>query len=440
MMTVSLTAVICNFNKKDFLKGCLDSLLATQSDSLSINVIVVDNASTDGSQQMIENEYGKQVTLIAKAENTGGAGGFATGMRAAVETGCDYVALLDNDILLDTDTLPKLVAYLQTHSEVGVAGAKICTMDNPAILQELGAFIERENYGVKTPLKGHKDDTSLPDVVVCDYVPACCLVTRTEIIREAGVFDEAHFIYWDDMDWCTRVKLAGYEIHAIASARVQHKMGAVHATNTFSNYYFERNRLRYFAKYLTKESFDSFIAVRLSELPRQAFWASRKGQSSQSLSSNLSVYDFAMGQWYAQPQNILAKSEYCWRDAIGEDWIRLVVCDEPDNYTAVTGQILQVWPQARIISCAQYAGSEAGQDAIHVVSHILDVTEVPAGGYVVDRFFNVCQVQEVTAIQHAYHTYQQLFAQVHGPVIRRQLEDGYVAFHRAGTSVADTSI
>ena len=49
MMTVSLTAVICNFNKKDFLKGCLDSLLATQSDSLSINVIVVDNASTDGS-------------------------------------------------------------------------------------------------------------------------------------------------------------------------------------------------------------------------------------------------------------------------------------------------------------------------------------------------------------------------------------------------------
>ena len=418
MMTVSLTAVICNFNKKDFLKGCLDSLLATQSDSLSINVIVVDNASTDGSQQMIENEYGKQVTLIAKAENTGGAGGFATGMRAAVETGCDYVALLDNDILLDTDTLPKLVAYLQTHSEVGVAGAKICTMDNPAILQELGAFIDRENYGVKTPLKGHKDDNSLPDVVVCDYVPACCLVTRTEIIREAGVFDEAHFIYWDDMDWCTRVKLAGYEIHAIASARVQHKMGAVHATNTFSNYYFERNRLRYFAKYLPQAEFRGFAEKRCSELAPQAFFAYRKGIMSQAVSAQIALLDFAAGKWYARPCAILPKAEYNVMSAFNQS-LSYTLVSEDDS------------AGARIASVLRSGGLNLvaeGDDIITVVEHILTARPVKSG-LIIDCFLNVCEAAELDLLKQQYAGFLACFNAVEYPVFLYQLMQGYQQFH-----------
>ncbi len=425
-MTVSLTAVICNFNKKDYLKGCLDSLLATQSDSLSINVLVVDNASTDGSQQMIENEYGKQVTLIAKAENTGGAGGFATGMRAAVETGGDFVALLDNDILLDTDTLLKLVAYLQAHSEVGVAGAKICTMDNPAILQELGAFIDWENYGVKTPLKGHKDDTSLPDVVVCDYVPACCLVTRTEIIREAGVFDEAHFIYWDDMDWCTRVKLAGYEVHAIASARVQHKMGAVHATNTFSNYYFERNRLRFFASYLSADAFADFVLKRCSELAPQAFFAHYKGVTSQAISAQIALLDFAAGNWFAQNDGVLPKSQYDVTAYLPKHYRYCLCGDDEIKVAQVHWQLIAQGMDADIEDATV---SALNQQQLYVVEHILTAT-TPADGWLIDGYLNVCESASHQALTQNYAEFLAVFNSVEMPVFIQQLMQGYRRFHQ----------
>ena len=132
-------------------------------------------------------------------------------------------------------------------------------MDNPEILQEMGSFIDfGKNFNVKTPLKSHFDNEELPDVVVCDYVPACCLITTKEVLKKVGSFNTDHFIYWDDMDWCTRVKKAGFEVHAINSSRVFHKMGSNNNTNTFGIYYYHRNRILFFLKYLKEEDFKYF--------------------------------------------------------------------------------------------------------------------------------------------------------------------------------------
>ncbi|MEG3768082.1 glycosyltransferase family 2 protein [Alteromonas sp. 14N.309.X.WAT.G.H12] len=423
-MKPSIAVVICNYNKVAYLKGCLNSLWPAKKTWPAMKVFVVDNASTDGSQDMIRQHYGEWVELIALTENTGGSGGFARGMQAAMASDCEYTALLDNDILLDVDTLSLLVDYLQQHDRVGVAGAKICTMDNPQKLQELGAFIDWEHYGVRTPLKGHDDSDSLPEVVNCDYVPACCLVTRTRIIEDIGTFDEAHFIYWDDMDWCTRVKQAGYEIHAIRKARVRHKMGAVNATNTFSNYYFERNRLRFFAKYLSAEKFNNLIQVRLKELPRQAFLSAKKGQSSQPLSCHLALYDFAMQNWFAQPDNIFTKSPYQWWDGIKTDQVKAIVCANPESFTAVLSSLSEVLGEREVIGWESYLALGKPEECIHLVEHVLEATKVPSG-YLVDRFFNVCKASELKHLKQAFEAYSSIFNSIHAPVLAKQLQAGF---------------
>ncbi|MBU2977952.1 glycosyltransferase family 2 protein [Alteromonas sp. C1M14] len=421
-MKPSIAVVICNYNKVAYLKGCLNSLWPAKKAWPAMKVFVVDNASTDGSQDMIRQHYGEWVELIALTENTGGSGGFARGMQAAVASGCEYTALLDNDILLDEDTISLLVDYLQQHDRVGVAGAKICTMDNPQKLQELGAFIDWQRFGVSTPLKGHDDTDSLPDVVNCDYVPACCLVTRTRIIENVGTFDEAHFIYWDDMDWCTRVKQAGHEIHAIRQARVRHKMGAVNATNTFSNYYFERNRLRFFAKYLSVEKFTHFAEKRCQELAQQAFFAYRKGQSTQAVSAQSALLDFAAGNWFSQPDAVLPKAEYSFINQLPKVPFYRVYGENELLCSQVVGEL----QKNRLPIISDNAVKKAADEVINiwVVEHLLDVDD-EEGDYIIDSYFNVCPKDTLNELKTVYQAFTMIFDAVETPVFYRQLITGY---------------
>ncbi len=89
------------------------------------------------------------------------------------------------------------------------------SMDNPEIVQEMGSFIDFEDkFNMRLAFKSHKDDNSLPEIVVCDYVPACCMITTNEVLKKVGSFNQ--IILYTGMTWIgvTRVKRAGYEIHA----------------------------------------------------------------------------------------------------------------------------------------------------------------------------------------------------------------------------------
>ncbi|WP_414830127.1 glycosyltransferase family 2 protein [Alteromonas sp. H39] len=425
--STSLTVVICNYNKREYLKACLDSLQETDQRQLNMQVMVVDNASEDGSQDMVREHYSDWVSLVAMSENTGGAGGFRRGMEEAMKTGSEFIALLDNDILLDSDTLPTLISYLLSRPEVAVAGAKICTMDNPEILQELGAFVDWERYSVATPFKGHKDDASLPAAVSCDYVPACCLVTRRDIVASIGLFDDAHFIYWDDIDWCQRIKRAGFEIHAVRDARVLHKMGAVFTPNTFSNYYFERNRLRFFANYLDESTFEAFARKRCEELAPQAFFANRKGKLAQVHSAHFALMDFARGRWYEQPDAILQKEA---GDGFGHlSEVTSVHLRGADD--SLINRVSALLPK-RIRQCADTAAESA--EHVTVCAHVLSVTP-PDEGWVIDQHGNSCHVTEHAGLVESFERFRQIFSDVQIPVYLREIMAGYRSYHASGRTV-----
>ena len=301
--------VICNFNKIDYLKGCLKTLFESSFENYSYDVIVVDNASEDGSPKFVKEEY-PEIILLENEINTGGSGGFDRGIRYCIDKKYEYVCLLDNDILLERNTIINLVEYIKLNPKVGVVGSKICTMDNPEVLQEMGSFIDFENkFNVVTPLKSHKDDDSLPDVVVCDYVPACCLITTNEVLNKVGSFNTEHFIYWDDMDWCTRIKRAGYEVHAINNSRVFHKMGAANHSNTFGLYYFERNRILFFLKYISDDKFDKFSEAISSWLLPLTFFSNLKGNYATPKSFLCAIDDLLLGNLGRQDGSIFVKEQ-----------------------------------------------------------------------------------------------------------------------------------
>src|SRR5574344_1495435 len=302
-----LGIVICNFNKVNYLKGCLESLYKSDFEDLSLDVIVVDNASTDGSPDFIKENYPK-IVLLQNETNTGGSGGFDRGIRYAIQEEYNYVVLLDNDILLEKNTILNLYKYIKENPKAGVVGSKICTMDNPDILQEMGSFIDYENkFNVYTPLKSHKDDSLLPEVVQCDYVPACCMITTKEVLEKVGSFNTEHFIYWDDMDWCTRVKRENYEIYAINSSRVFHKMGAANHTNTFGLYYFERNRIMFFLKYIEDDKFDNFSNILCDWFLRMSFFSNLKGNYATPKSFLCAIDDLFIGNLGKQDDSIFTK-------------------------------------------------------------------------------------------------------------------------------------
>lgn len=444
MYKKDLGIIICNFNKVEYLKGCLRTLYKSNFEKLSYDVIVVDNASTDESVEFVKKNY-PSIILLQNETNTGGSGGFDRGIRYAMQKKYDYVVLLDNDILLESNTILNLYKYIKLNPKAGVVGSKICTMDNPDILQEMGSFIDYENkFNVYTPLKSHKDDSLLPEVVECDYVPACCMITTKEVLEKVGSFNTEHFIYWDDMDWCTRVKRENYEIYAINSSRVFHKMGAANHTNTFGLYYFERNRIMFFLKYIEDDKFDNFSNILCDWFLRMSFFSNLKGNYATPKSFLCAIDDLFIGNLGKQDDSIFTKEPelnifekyglknndeiaiFMQKDMISNRRVYLylknfyenitLVCDE-ENYDLIKSNF-----DEEIVLQKEFLQNKF-KTIFYVQEHILDFKEDKLfdDKYIfIDQFINVANLNEIKNLNSQYRMYEDIFKNIYQPVLYKK--------------------
>jgi GT2 family glycosyltransferase len=440
-----LGIVICNFNKVDYLKGCLETLYKSDFEKLSYDVIVVDNASTDGSSKFVKDNY-PQIILLQNETNSGGSGGFDRGIRYAMQKEYGYVVLLDNDILLEENTLLNLFKYIKINPKVGAVGSKICTMDNKDILQELGGFIDFENrFSFYNPLKSHKDDSSLPDVVVCDYVPACCMITTNEVLKKVGSFNTDHFIYWDDMDWCTRVKKVGYEIHAINNSRVFHKMGLPNHTNTFSIYYLERNKIMFFLKYLEDDKFENFVNVICNRFITLTFFSNLKGNYATAKSFLCAIDDLFTNNLGKQEKSVLTKEKtksifetyglssenriaLCLNDNLKANrtvfellskFFRNVDCYTNEQYLPLLQNNLNV----PIKKMKEF--NEKEYDKLFIVlNHILNYTKkenTHQNTIFIDEYLNSSSSESIDTLLSSYMMYKDIFINIYQPSIQTKL-------------------
>lgn len=209
-MDVSVSVIIVSYNTADLIGSCLSSLEQTTNPDKR-EIFVVDNASSDGSAEIIQQSF-PGVHLIANQDNKG----FAAANNQALRL-CrgGFIFFLNPDTQVMPDALEKAVTYMQNHADIGLAGTKILNPDGT--LQESVSYRypgEKYTHGDLPPLKGK---------IAC--VLGAAMISRREVIDAVGGFDEDFFLYGEDEDLCLRIRKAGMEIGYIEETAVLHLGG-----------------------------------------------------------------------------------------------------------------------------------------------------------------------------------------------------------------------
>lgn len=222
---MDLSIVIVNWNTRDLLAQCLRSVYDTAGD-LALEVFVVDNASSDGSADMVRREF-PQVKLIENAENVG----FARANNQAIRLSSGrYVLLLNSDAVIMTRAIQAMVSFMDEHDDVGLVGPELLDSSGrsqlswaafPTVLSELLGYHSR----ARKPLRaGANQDLSLTAYEV-DWVAGACLLVRMETVKEVGLMDERFFLYSEETDWCHRIRASGWGVVFLPEAKVVHLEG-----------------------------------------------------------------------------------------------------------------------------------------------------------------------------------------------------------------------
>jgi N-acetylglucosaminyl-diphospho-decaprenol L-rhamnosyltransferase len=257
--SVDLSIVIVNWNVCDLLRQCLNSVLGAGCRELGagcVEVIVVDNASADGSASMVRDEF-PDVRLIANAENRGFPAGNNQGIAAARGR---YVFLLNPDTEVEGGALAAMVSYADAHPDVGVVGPQLLNPDGsvqssrrrfPTLLIALFEATWLEPYAPRRLLERYRmldrPDGAIQDV---DWVDGAALMARREAIERVGLMDEGFFMYSEELDWCRRFREAGWRVVYLPEARILHYRGkSSEQVAAASHIHFQTSKVRYFRKY-----------------------------------------------------------------------------------------------------------------------------------------------------------------------------------------------
>ncbi len=244
-MTVS--AILVNFNDKAHLGPCLDSLLPEMSGP-GDEVIVVDNASGDGSREMLAAAY-PSVRVLANAENAG----FARANNQAIrESRGGFLLFLNTDTVLRPYAVRRLVETLESEPGAGACGPALVHPGGGfqvSFGREVGFFGQLAQKAVLNPLHRRRLPrwTRPRDAA---WLSAACLLARREAVDRVGGFDEAFFIYFEDIDLCRRVRKAGWRLIFDPRVRIQHLGGATTVSRPRrSRLEYRRSQLLFYRKY-----------------------------------------------------------------------------------------------------------------------------------------------------------------------------------------------
>ncbi len=286
MTAPDLSVIIVSWNVRDLLRACLASLAAgaaaaAERPSLTVEVIVVDNASADGSAAMVAAEF-PAVQLIANPENRGFTGGNNQGLALAHGR---YVLFLNPDTVVSPGALSTMVAYMEAHPKVGALGPRLRYGDGslqssarrfPTLatallestplawhwpenrwarayrMEDEGLKIEDSRLKIQiAPEMAANLQSSIFNVASpVDWVVGAALLTRRAVLDEIGGFDEGYFMYSEELDWCRRAALAGWQTVYLPAAEIIHYEGKSSEQVVAARHIrFHRSRVRYFRKF-----------------------------------------------------------------------------------------------------------------------------------------------------------------------------------------------
>jgi GT2 family glycosyltransferase len=237
----SVSIVLLNYNSFEDTKECILSLNDCTYDNFDI--WVVDNASKDDSLAKLKALFG-DLKFIASEINLGFSGGCNLGTKAALKEGADYILLLNNDTVVDSEFLKELVKTGEAHPKVGMIGGKIYFFHDKKMLWDAGGEIDLISGRGKRAGGGTIDTGQYDEERAVSFVTGCMMLIKREVMESVGLLPECYFFGVEEWDYSVAVKKAGYELRYNPKAVIWHKVGGAHSDLDPVFYYnFLRNRL-----------------------------------------------------------------------------------------------------------------------------------------------------------------------------------------------------
>jgi len=254
--------VILNFNSFKDTKECLFSL--KQLKYSNHEIIVVDNSSTDGSYEKLKREF-STYNIIKCNENLGYASGNNLGIKYALKNNAEYICILNNDVIVESDFLDKIIEIMEEHKEIGVAGPCICKYNNKNIIQAMGAKINLYTGLTQGKYKNYKYNEIPKENSFVDYLGGACFVCRRDVFEDIGLIPENYFLFFEETEFCYRASAKGYKLLCVYDSKIYHKGSSTISKYSGLSYYFlNRNRVIFIkrnANMLEKTVFSIYIFI-----------------------------------------------------------------------------------------------------------------------------------------------------------------------------------
>lgn len=215
--------IILNWNGKADTLECLSSLKKIRYSNYRI--CLVDNASTDDSVEAVRSKF-PEVGIIENSENLRFARGNNVGIKFALQHDAEYVLLLNNDTKVDSEFLKEMIEVSKSDCMIGMVGPKIYHYDQPDLIWSAGGEISFWKGKIAHRGLRKRDSEKFDQIVAVDYLTACALLIRSEVIEKIGLLDPTYFMYSEDADWCERTRRAGFRLFFAPKAKVWHKISS----------------------------------------------------------------------------------------------------------------------------------------------------------------------------------------------------------------------
>lgn len=242
--------IIINWNSYEVTKQTIQSLRKSRNQEYTI--ILIDNASIDGSGEALRNEF-LEIHYIASKSNLGFAGGNNLGIQFAIEKNYQYILLLNPDVEVESDFLEPLFKKFESDQTIGAVQPLIYFHhDKERIWNAGGKYypilgdLPVLAYRQKDPGQTFKSKN-----VSIDWITGCAFMIKTEVIKKAGYLNEMFFMYYEDADWSLQIKKAGYTLAYVPESIIYHKVGDTQKSKNlnegtishFAHYYHIRSRI-----------------------------------------------------------------------------------------------------------------------------------------------------------------------------------------------------
>ena len=246
----NLYVIIVNWNLKDDTLDCITSVL--KAGVVTERIILVDNASTDGSVEAIRKQF-PALKIIQAETNLGFAGGTNLGIRYALAQQADWVFLLNNDTIVAPDMFSALARAVKNEPEYGIVAPLIFYSDAPEIIWSAGDRLIPGTLATRHLYHGKEKPVNLPSLIPVDFVTGCAMLIKSEVLQRIGLFDTSLFMYGEEVDLVWRARLAGYPTGCATQAHMQHKVArSANRDRPLARYRRIRNQIIFYRKYARK--------------------------------------------------------------------------------------------------------------------------------------------------------------------------------------------